>query len=58
MFEREFEVFFGDQAFVEVGLSLGEDFRLGFGHARSGQALDEGMGVEGGLGLHRAQSSG
>ena len=47
MFERAFEVFFSDQALVEVGLSLGENFSLGFGHARSGQALDEGMGKAG-----------
>lgn len=31
MFAREFEVSFSDQALVEVGLSLGENFRLGFG---------------------------
>ena len=59
MFEGEFKVFFGDQAFIEIGLSFGENFGLGFGHARPSQALDEGVGVEGdGLSLHGKQNSG
>ena len=59
MVEGKFEVFFSDQAFIQVGLSFGDDFSLGFGHARSGQALDEGVGVEGGgLSLHGTQNSG
>ena len=57
MFEGKFKGFFGDQAFIKVGLPLGEDLGLGFGHARPGQALDKGVGVEGGLRLHGAQSS-
>ena len=58
MFEGELEVFFSDQAFVEVGLPFGEDFGLILGHTRSGQALDEGVGVKGGLRLHERQYSG
>ena len=58
MFEGEFEVFFSDQSFVEVGLPIGEDFSLILGHTDAGQALDEGVGVEGGLRLHGAQNSG
>ena len=55
MVEGEFEVFFGDQAFIKVRLSIGEGFGLVFGHAGAGQALDEGVGVEGeGLSLHGA----
>ena len=57
MCEGELEVFFGDQAFVEVGLPSGEDFGLVLGHAGLGQALDEGVGIEGGLRLHGAQNS-
>ena len=52
-------MFFSDQAFIEVGLPIGEDFSLILGHAGAGQALDEGVGVEGGgLSLHGAQNSG
>ena len=66
MVEGKCEVFFGDQAFIEVGLPIGEDFGLVFGHAGLSQALDEGVGVldegagvEGeGLNLHEAQNSG
>ena len=58
MFESELEVFFSDQAFVKVRLPFGEDFSLVLGHTDSGQTLDEGVGVEGGLRLHRAQNSG
>lgn len=58
MAEGEFEVFFGNQAFIELGLPFGENFGLGLGHARPGQALDEGVSIEGGgLRLHGAQSS-
>ena len=58
MCEGEFEVFFGDQALVKVGLPSGKDFGLIFGQAGLGQALDEGMGVEGGgLSLYGAQNS-
>ena len=53
-----FNVFFGNQAFIEVGLPIGDDFGLVFGHAGPGQAFDEGVGVEGGLRLHGAQNSG
>ena len=56
--EGKCEVFFGDQAFIEVGLTFGEDFSLVFGHAGLSQAFDEVMGVEGGLGLHAAGNSG
>ena len=57
--EGEFEVFFGDQTFIEVGLPFGEDFGLVLGHAGAGQAFDEVMGVEGeGLSLYGAQNSG
>ena len=59
MAKGEFEVFFGDQTFVKVGSPFGEDFGLVRGHAGAGQALDEGVGVEGGgLSLHGAQNSG
>ena len=59
MCEGEFKVFFGDQTFIEVGLSFGKDFGLILGHADSGQAFNEGVGVEGeGLSLHGAQDSG
>ena len=59
MFEGELKVFFGDQAFIEVGLPIGDDFGLVFGHAGFSQALDEGVGVEGdGLSLHGAQNNG
>ena len=53
-------MFFGDQAFVEVGLPIGEDFGLVLGHAGLGQALDEGVSVEGGLRLqlHERQNNG
>ena len=43
----------------EVGLSLGEDFGLGLGHADAGKAFDEVVGVEGdGFYLHSVQNSG
>ena len=58
MAEGELKVFFSNQAFIEVGLLIDEDFGLILGHARSGQALDEGVGVEGGLRLHEKQYSG
>ena len=46
------------QAFIKVGLPIGEDFGLVLGHAGAGQALYEGVGVEGGgLSLHGAQNS-
>ena len=54
----ELEVFFGDQPLIKVGLPIGEDFGLVLGHASLGQALDEGVGVEGGLRLHERQNSG
>ena len=55
----ELEVFFDDQAFIKVGLPIGEDFGLVLGHAGPSQALDEGVGVEGdGLRLHGSQNSG
>ena len=57
--EGELEVCFGDQAFVKVGLPLGEDFGLVLRHADVGQAFDEVVGVEGyGFCFHRAQNSG
>ena len=52
MFEGELEVFFGDRAFIEVGLPIGEDFSLILGHAGASQAFDEGVSVESGLGLY------
>ena len=59
MFEGEFEVFPGDQAFIEVGLPFGEDCGLVLGHAGPGQALDKGMSVEGdGLCFHKTQDNG
>ena len=58
VFEGEFEVFFSERAFIEVGLSFGEDFGLILGHAGAGQAFDEGVGVEGGLRLHEGHNSG
>ena len=59
MFEGELEVIFGDQAFIEVGLPIGEDFGLVLGHTGPRQALDEGVSVEGdSLSLYGAQNSG
>ena len=59
MCEGKFKVFFGDQAFIKVGLLIGEDFGLVLGHAGFSQAFDEGVGVESdGLSLHGAQNSG
>ena len=52
MCEGELEVFFGNQALIKVGLPIGEDFGLVLGHAGLGQALDEGVGIEGRLRLH------
>ena len=58
MVEDKFKLFFGNQTFIEVGLSIGEDFGLVLAHAGFSQALDEGVGVEGeGLSLHGAQNS-
>ena len=57
--EGAFEVFFGDQPFIKVGLPFGEDFGLVLGHADLSQAFDEGVGIEsGGLSLHERQNSG
>ena len=36
--------------FITAGLPPSDDFGLGFGYARPGQALDEGVGVEDRLG--------
>ena len=43
MCEGEFKVFFGDQAFIKVGLPIGEDFVLVLGHAGAGQAFETAM---------------
>ena len=59
MFEGEFEVFFSDQALVEVGLPFGKDCGLILGHAGPGQALDKGMSVKGnGSCFHEMQNNG
>ena len=46
------KVWLGGEVFITAGLPHGDDVGLGFGHARLGQALDEG-----GLSLHGAQNS-
>ena len=47
------------EVFISAGLSPGEDFGLGLGHADAGQALDKFMGVEGGgFCLHGMQGNG
>ena len=55
MCEGELEVFFGNQALIKVGLPIGEDFGLVLGHAGLGQALDEGVGIEGRMRLHEIE---
>ena len=60
VFGGPFSVFgsFLVEAFMHTGLLFGHDPGLGLRHADAGQALDEGVGVEGeGLGLHGAQNS-
>ena len=39
VYEGELEVFFGDQAFMEVGLPMSKDLGLILGHAGLGQAF-------------------
>ena len=57
--EGELKVFLGNQAFVKVGLPIGEHFGLVLGHAGLSQAFNEGVGVEGaGLSLYGARNSG
>ena len=56
---QRLEVWLSGEVFITAGLPLGDDFGLGFRHTRPDQALDKGVGVEGGgLGLHGTQNSG
>ena len=61
VFQGEFQrlkVWLGGEVFITAGLPPGDDFGLGFRHARAGQALDEGVSVEGDLRFREARNSG
>ena len=55
---QRLKIWLGGEVFITAGLPPGDDFSLGFGHARSGQTLDEGVGVKGDLRFYEAQNSG